>query len=215
MCGRFTFTSSKSTVQTHYGLSEAPDLPTSYNIPPSFNIPIVRNNHGKEIALCHWGFIPHWAKDKKLQPANARADTVAKKPMFRDAFKNRRCLIPANGYYEWQVQDGRKQPYFIRPKKADMFAENDLFSIAGIWSQWDSPEGTIESCALITTDANPDIQDIHDRMPVIIDPDDYDKWLKSGGEEMLRPYGGFMEFWPVSTKVNSPRNQGLELIQPV
>jgi len=216
MCGRFTFTSSKSTVQAHYGLLEAPDMPTSYNIHPSFNISIVRRNHGKELALCHWGLIPHWAKDKKLRPINARADTIAKKPMFRDSFKNRRCLIPANGYYEWKVENGKKQPYYIRVKKDDLFAgDDDLFSFAGIWSSWQSPDEQIESCAIITTEANPDIEHIHDRMPVIIHPDNYDRWLKQGGEDLLTPYVGFMESWKVSTKVNIPKNQGAELIEHV
>ncbi|MEX2352556.1 MAG: SOS response-associated peptidase [Gammaproteobacteria bacterium] len=209
MCGRFSLWSDKNKILGHYGLSDAPDFTSSYNIPPSFDIPIVRDREGRELVNVHWGFIPHWAKDKKLQPINARADTVAKKPMFRDAFKHRRCLIPANGYFEWKVENGRKQPYFIKVKDAE------LFSFAGIWSHWDSPDKTIESCAIITTDANPDTAKIHDRMPVIINPEDYDLWLTEGGEDLLRPYPGKMDAWLVSTRVNSPKNQGLDLIQRI
>jgi len=207
MCGRFASWSDKNTILTHYGLKDGPDVLKSYNIPPSFDIPSVRDQEGRQLVNLHWGLIPHWAKDKKLQPINARADTVATKPMFKDSFKHRRCLIPTNGYYEWKELTSGKQPYFIKVKNAE------LFSFAGIWSHWDSPDETIESCAIITTDANPDTATIHNRMPVIIKPDDYDQWLTSGGENLLTPYSGKIDTWPVSTRVNSPKNQGMELIQ--
>jgi putative SOS response-associated peptidase YedK len=153
--------------------------------------------------------IPHWAKDTKLQPANARSDGVATKPYFRDSFKNRRCLIPVNGYYEWSEVGGKKQPYFIH------MPGNELFSLAGIWSRWDSPDKTIESCAIITTDPNSYLTNIHDRMPVIIRQEDYGVWLEKGGIEMLKPYTGEIDAYPVSTRVNSPKNQGPNLIQPL
>jgi putative SOS response-associated peptidase YedK len=207
MCGRFASWNDKNKLLQHYDLTLAPDVHTRYNIVPSYDIPVVRHHPGKELVLCHWGLIPHWARDTKLQPANARAEGVATKPFFRDAFKNRRCLIPANGYYEWSTSHGRKRPYFIHVKDAE------LFSFAGIWSSWDSPEKTINSCAIITTAANPYLANIHDRMPVIISPRDYDRWLGQGGEQMLVPYPGEMEAWPISTRVNSPKHDDPALIQ--
>ncbi len=209
MCGRFANWSDKNKILEHYELKNAPDYYTGYNVVPSYDIPIIRLNPGKELANCHWGLIPHWVKDMKLQPANARADGVAKKPFFRDSFKNRRCLISMNGYYEWSELNGPKQPYFIH------LHENKLFSIAGIWSRWDTPDKSIESCALITTEPNRYLSRIHDRMPVIIKPADYDQWLDKGGEEMLKPWEGDIEAYPVSTRVNSPKNQGPDLIQPL
>lgn len=211
MCGRFAFWNDKNTIVQHYQLNDAPAFYTGYNVVPSYDIAVIRkgNDGGRELANCHWGLIPHWAKDTKLQPANARADGVSKKPFFRDAFRHRRCLIPANGYYEWSEANGRKQPWFIRLK------DSELLSFAGIWSRRESPDNIIESCALITTEPNPYLAKIHDRMPVIIPPDRYDEWLDTGGESMLLPYTGTMEAWPVSTAVNSPKNQGPELIRPI
>jgi len=209
MCGRFSVSSDKNSILQHYGLQDGPDTYTGYNVVPSYDIPVIRLNPSKELANCHWGLIPHWAKDTKLQPANARADGVASKPFFRDSFKHRRCLIPVNGYYEWSEQNGPKQPYFIH------IDDSELFSLAGIWSRWDSPDKTIESCAIITTEPNSYLAKIHDRMPVIIRPEEYDAWLNEGGEAMLKPYTGNMKAYPVSARVNNPKNQGPELIQPL
>jgi putative SOS response-associated peptidase YedK len=209
MCGRFAFWNDKNRILEHYGLEDAPDFKTGYNITPSYNIPVIRHRDSKELANCHWGLIPHWAKDTKLKPINARSDGVATKPFFRDSFKHRRCLIPTNGYYEWRVENGKKQPWFIHVK------DSELFSFAGIWSRWETPEKSIESCAIITTEANRYLSRVHDRMPVIISTDKYDNWLDKGGEEMLGPYQGEMEAWPVSTQVNNPRHQGEKLIQPL
>jgi len=117
--------------------------------------------------------------------------------------------VQFNRYYEWSELNGPKQPYFIH------MDDNELFSLAGIWSRWDSPDKTIESCAIITTEPNSYLAKIHDRMPVIIRPEEYDAWLYEGGEAMLKPYTGNMEAYPVTTRVNSPKNQGSELIQPI
>ena len=209
MCGRFSFWHDKNYILGHYKLDDAPDYFTGYNIVPSYQIVVVRNQDGKELANCHWGLIPHWAKDTKLKPINARADSITKKPFFRDSFNKRRCLIPTNGYYEWKKTNYGKQPYFIKVK------DEELFSFAGIWDSWDNPEGALEICAIITTEANQSTVNIHSRMPVIINPDDYDAWLNEGGEKMLTPYQGDMETYPVSTRVNNPRNQGSELIQSI
>jgi len=209
MCGRFSLWSDKNKILDHYGLQDGPETYTGYNVVPSYDIPVIRNNPERQLANCHWGLIPTWAKDTKLQPVNARADGVATKPFFRDSFKSRRCLIPVNGYYEWSESGGKKQPYFIH------LDNNELFSLAGIWSRWDSPEKTIESCAIITTDPNSYISHLHDRMPVIIRPEDYDVWLGKGGIEMLQPYSEKIDAYPVSTLVNNPRNQGPELIHAI
>ncbi len=211
MCGRFAFWNDKNTIVQHYQLNDAASFYTGYNIVPSYTIAIIRkhNDGSRELANTHWGLIPQWAKDTKLKPANARAEGVASKPWFRDAFRNRRCLIPANGYYEWSELNGPRQPWFIRLK------DKELFSFAGIWSRRETPDSIIESCALITTEPNPYLVKIHDRMPVILSPDRYDEWLDRGGEAMLQPYAGEMEAWTVSTLVNNPKHQGPELISPI
>lgn len=210
MCGRFALWSDKNRLVSHYGLSGTPGYSTSYNIAPSAHIPVIRNHHGFEAALCHWGLIPHWARDTKLKPINARAETIGEKPFFRDAFRQRRCLIPANGYYEWKTIAGRKQPYFIRMK------ETELFSFAGVWSSWQGPDGAAtESCAIITTGANDELSAIHHRMPVIIEPDDHAAWLHEGGGELLKPCTGKVEACRVSDRVNNPRHQGEVLVQPL
>ena len=209
MCGRFVLSSDADRLADHYGLAGLPDFSGSYNIAPSAQVPVVRRHTGRELALCHWGFIPHWVKEPVLKPINARAETLAGKPYFRDAFRRRRCLVPANGYYEWRAAPGGKQPYFIR------MAETDLFSFAGLWSSWQGPDGLLETCVIITTAAKEELADIHDRMPVIIAPDDYDEWLEAGGQDLLKPSAGEMEAYPVGSRVNNPRNQGEALIQPL
>ena len=209
MCGRFVLRSDKHRLADHYGLTAVPAFTGSYNIAPSAEIPVIRDHPDREPAVCHWGFIPHWVKEPVLKPINARAETLTEKPYFRDAFRQRRCLIPANGYYEWRVEAGRKQPYFIRMKGAD------LFSFAGVWSSWQGPDGPVESCVIITTAAKEELVDIHDRMPAIIEPDNYDAWLNEGDGDLLRPCAGGMEAYPVSSQVNNPRNQGEALIQPL
>ena len=209
MCGRFVLQSDKTRLADHYGLTAIPAFTGSYNVTPSAEIPVVRYHPKREPAVCHWGFIPHWVKEPVLKPINARVETLTEKPYFRDAFRQRRCLIPANGYYEWRVEAGRKQPYFIRMKEAD------LFSFAGLWSSWQGPDGPVESCAIITTAAKEELVEIHDRMPAIIEPDNYDAWLNKGDEDLLKACAAGMEAFPVSSRVNNPRNQGEALIQPL
>ena len=144
-----------------------------------------------------------------LKPINARAETLTEKPYFRDAFRRRRCLVPANGYYEWRAAPGGKQPFFI------CMARADLFSFAGLWSSWQGPDGPVESCAIITTTAKEELLDIHDRMPAIIAPDDYDAWLAAGDRDLLKPCAAKMAAVPVGSRVNNPRHQGESLIQPL
>ncbi len=209
MCGRFALWSDNSRLISHYGLAAAPEFDSGYNIAPSGHIPVIRLDPDKELALCQWGFIPHWARDTKLKPINAKAESIGEKPYFRDAFRRRRCLVPANGYFEWKPVNGRKQPYFIRMKEAE------LLSFAGVWSSWQGPDGAIESCAIITTAACDDLAGIHHRMPAIIEPDDHAAWLHEGGGGLLRPCSGDMEACRVSDRVNNPRNQGEALVRPL
>ena len=211
MCGRFTLNSNKDELADHYGLAGMATFTGGYNIAPSAHVPVVRTaqEQKREAASCHWGFIPHWVKEPVLKPINARAETLTGKPYFRDAFRRRRCLVPASGYYEWRAERGGKQPYFIRVKGAG------LFSFAGLWSSWQGPDGPLESFAVITTAASDEVAHIHDRMPVIVGPDDYGAWLDEGGGNLLRPCALGMEAYPVSKQMNNPRNQGESLIQPL
>jgi len=186
-------------------------------------VPAIRQAEaGREAVLLRWGLIPYWAKDEKFgyHTINARAETVDRKPAFRSAFKRRRCLIPATGFYEWKKLNRHKQPYHIRVK------DRELFAFAGLWEHWRSPEGkAIESCTIIVTDANEVLKSIHDRMPVILDPGDYDTWLDPDNRDvdrlrsLLRPYPpNRMEFWPVSWKAGSLhmiRLRGLQLAEAV
>jgi len=207
MCGRFSFWATKDRILSHYKLDTAPEFNNSYNVTPSNTIPVVRQQIESELINCQWGFIPHWANDSKIKPVNARAETLKEKAWFRDAYRNKRCLIPANGFFEWTGSRGQKQAWFIKPR--DM----ELFSFAGLWDCWLNQEREVYSCAIITSQANTTMQRIHERMPVIIEADDYDAWLTSGPDGLLLPYSGDMEAYPVSNLVNKPGNDGKELIQ--
>ncbi|MGZ8908051.1 MAG: SOS response-associated peptidase [Methylobacter sp.] len=220
MCGRFALYSDPFTLARRFEAEEPSDMRPRYNVAPSQNIPIVREEGEKRrFALARWGLIPHWAKDIKIgySMINARAETVAEKPAFRNAFKHRRCLIPADGYYEWQAIAGTKtkQPWFI------VLRDREPMAFAGLWERWRSPEGEeLESCSIIVTDANGIMRPIHERMPVILAADDWDAWLRSDGKDavvlqsLLKPYPAEdMVVWPVSTKVNSPRNDSAECLE--
>ncbi len=166
--------------------------------------------------MMRWGLIPHWAKDMKIgyKLLNARAETIIDKPVFRVAFKRRRCLLPATGFYEWKHDGKRKQPYFIKIKDAEPFA------FAGIWERWTSPEEEVfESCSIITTESNKIISEIHNRMPVIVDPAKYDLWLNPDTKQehlipLLKSYPSKkMMTYPVSDIVNSPKNDTPQCIE--
>jgi putative SOS response-associated peptidase YedK len=212
MCGRFTLISEFKAIQDHF----AAGGPTfayqaSYNIAPTREIPAVRQEQAqRELFMCRWGLIPHWSKPgKSYHSINARAETLASKPFFRDAFRKRRCLIPANGFFEWKKEGAAKQAYYIH------LPDRPLFAFAGLWEYWLDQEQRIESCAIITTTANTGMQAIHDRMPVILQEQDYAAWLEAGGERLLIPYAGSMECYPVSKFVNNPRNDGKDLIDRI
>lgn len=218
MCGRFVRFTDVSTFAGLFAASGAPKLKASYNIPPSSQILVARNaaDFGRELTLMKWGLVPSWSHEPRTEYStiNARAETIADKPAFRSAFKHRRCLIAADGFYEWHVEpDGHKQPYFIN------LAVNEPFAFAGIWERWERGDVALESCSIIVTEANELMRPIHDRMPVILRPADYDAWMdpaNMGSHKLLpllKPFESTgMRVRRVSTAVNSPRNNYVELI---
>ena len=220
MCGRFTLRTPAHRLAQAFGVDTLPNLRPRYNIAPTQDIVAVRRTDDRrDLAMLRWGLIPGWAKDATIgsRLINARAETVAEKPSFRAAFRQRRCLIAADGFYEWQkAGDGPKQPYFIRLKSDEPFA------FAGLWERWRDPAGeTVESCTLITTEANETLAPIHPRMPVILPTDAYDGWLDhavDGAEallDLLRPYpGGEMIAVPITRRVNNVRNDDAACIEP-
>jgi putative SOS response-associated peptidase YedK len=220
MCGRYTNTKPPDAFATLFrAKQDSLSLAPRYNIAPSSDVLACRETpeHGRELVLLHWGLVPSWAKDPKssYRMINARAETVAEKPAYRAAFKRRRCLIAADGFYEWKPGTPKKQPFYIRLKGGEPFA------FAGLWEHWEQEGKKTESCTIIVTDANKLMAPIHDRMPVILAPQDYDRWLDPALQEpaailpLLRPYpAGDMEAYPVSTLVNSPKNDRPELIAP-
>ncbi len=210
MCGRYTLHSKPGVLSKHFGTVASPEFKPRYNIAPSSLCPVVRlKNDAKEIIICHWGLIPHWAKDDaKIKPINAKAETLSDRPYFRQAYKNRRCLVPANGFYEWQGKRGSKTPFYIHPVRSEFFA------FAGLWESWQGPDNTIESFTIITTSANKTMSAIHPRMPVIISSQDYDSWLEKGADGLLKPCGeDKIAAYPVSARANNPANDSAELIQ--
>lgn len=194
MCGRFTLATPAEIVAEFFELPGAPELTPRYNVAPTQNIAGVVRPEGsaqRELRWFHWGLIPSWAKDAKLaaKMINARAETVADKPAFRSAFRSRRCLIIADGFYEWKKLDRGKQPYLMR------MADGGPFALAGLWERWHDLAGqVIESATLITTEPNDLLRDIHDRMPVILDRCDYECWLDPANHDaralcgLLRPF---------------------------
>ena len=221
MCGRFTLRLSPSELAEIFRLLREPEIGPRYNIAPAQPVAVVRpEGKFRDLSLMRWGLIPSWSKDEKIgaRLINARAETVAEKPSFRDAFKKRRCLIPADGFYEWKQLDGKvKQPFFIGLRKDDPFA------FAGLWEHWTGPNGTaVESCTIITTDANERLAELHNRMPVILHEDDYDRWLDPQNKQLeelqslLVPYpAAEMRTYPVSQLVNSPKNDVPDCAEPV
>ena len=215
MCGRFTLTASPAKLRDAFPIFDIPDTKPRFNVAPTQQILAVRQEEGEKprASFLRWGLIPSWAKEKKLAASliNARADSVATKPSFRSAFKRRRCLILADGFYEWQkgAKKGPKQAFYFR------LSDGRPFGFAGLWEHWTGEEPAIESCAIITTDANDTLRPVHDRMPVILDPRDYARWLDPAPadpgvlQEMLRPYPpDQMAANPVGPYVNNAKNEG-------
>lgn len=207
-------------IKTEFRVKKSLDeLSPSYNIAPTQDILIINHEGEKQLISCNWGFIPSWAKDPSIghKTINARAETVAEKPMFRSAFKKHRCLVIADGFYEWEKTEKKKVPFYIRLRTGKPFG------FGGLYSHWTSPEGkTVCTCTIITTTANELIVSIHDRMPVIIPKDSEDLWLDPEEQDtekllgLLKPYPAeLMKMYEVSTKVNIPAFQSHEAITPV
>ena len=217
MCGRYALTSPPEVIAERFNLLWVRDVSAHYNITPSQTIPVVRDTEkGRELALLKWGLIPSWAKDAAIgaKLINARAETLADKPAFRNAFRRRHCLVPADAFYEWKAVGGRKQPYAIR------MADKKLFGMAGLWEHWVNADGEIiETCTIITVDANELVGELHERMPLIIQPGDYGAWLDSAypkAQDLLKPFPAkLMSYYPVSMRVNSVRNDDAECMEPV
>lgn len=217
MCGRYArFTDVHQMLSPLGAQWNGPDLLPNYNTAPGQQILAVREQDGlREAVQLRWGLIPFWAKDKSIgyRMINARAEGLADKPAFRQPFRQQRCLIPADGFYEWRHEGDRKQPYYIHRK------DSQPMMFAGLWSRWGDQE-IIESCAIITGEPNDLVAPIHNRMPVILDSADCDAWLKSGNrsllERLLCPIPAHMlEAYPVSIAVNKPSQGGPGLIEPL
>ncbi len=223
MCGRYRLSRRKQIIEEHFdSISSEVDWSPRYNIAPTQAVPVIRQ-HPKEpvrqLSLMRWGLVPHWAKDASNAGSaiNARSETAATKPAFRDPLKLRRCLIPADGFYEWAKTAKSKQPYCFEVR------EGELFAFAGLWDGWKSADGQwIKTCSILTTTPNAVTSAIHDRMPVILDPDSYDLWLDPGMQnvaavsELLKPYDGhYMRCYPVGTRINHVANDDEECSRPV
>lgn len=223
MCGRFTLSVSAGDLARLFDLepSRIPPLQPRYNIAPTQPVLVVRASRSsdREAVFMRWGLIPSWARDPAIggRMINARSETAADKPAFRAAIRRRRCLIPADGFYEWRPEGRVKQPYFLHP------ADGRPLAIAGLWERWAAPDGgDIESCALLTTAANAAVAALHDRMPVIVDPCDVERWLDPtltdpvAVADLMRPAAPDRLTWhPVSVRVNRVGEDDADLPRPV
>jgi len=220
MCGRFVQKSPPKKVAEKFKVEEVPPLVERFNVAPAQAVLAIREGEGaREAAFLKWGLVPGWAKDPAIgnKLINARSETVSEKPSYREAFRSRRCLVPADGFYEWQRRgDHGKQPYYFRMRDGEPFA------IAGLWERWEGGEGgPLETCTLLTTEANDLLRPVHDRMPVIIPPEDYGRWLDPEAlrpedlRPLLRPYPAReMTSHAVSTPVNSPAHDDPRCAEP-
>jgi putative SOS response-associated peptidase YedK len=224
VCGRFTLTSDIEVVARRFGVPVPADewascAPPRFNVAPTQSVIVVNDTGQRRLVAMRWGLIPSWAKDPAIgnRLINARAETVAQKPAFRAALKKRRCLIPADGFYEWQKRGNFKQPVRI------VLKSREPFGFAGLWERWESADGEeVLSCTIITTEANDLLKPVHDRMPVILPPESESVWLDPAIQDadkllpLLRSYPGErMDFYPVSRAVNSPANDTPECIVPI
>ena len=219
MCGRFSQSLRSEAIAEAFQLIETPDWQPRYNIAPTQMIPaiVAAESGNRQFKPLRWGLIPSWSKDPTIgaKLINARSETVAEKPSFRSAFKQRRCLILADGFYEWRKQSGKKQPFYFRLENGSPFA------FAGLWERWESEDSRLETCTILTTEANQTVAQVHDRMPVILKADSYDRWLDPSQppallQELLRPYDSdLMTAYPVSLSVNSPRNDTPDCTAPL
>lgn len=219
MCGRYTITATPEVIRALFRYEEQPNFPPRFNIAPTQPIAVVRLMDGKrQFALMRWGLLPSWVKDPKKFTLliNARGESVSKKPAFRAAMKRRRCLIPADGFYEWKATGGRRQPFYVRAKSGSPFA------FAGLWETWIGPNGEeLDTAAIVTTDANKTLASIHDRMPVVVQPEAFDLWLgctnvdAETASALIRPaQEDLFEAYEISTAVNRTANDNPTLLKP-
>jgi putative SOS response-associated peptidase YedK len=222
MCGRFVQNFTFETFQDNFNIQTAEaEIPPNFNVAPTQEIlTIIKDDNENKLERFHWGLVPFWAKDVSVgsRMINARAETVASKPSFRNAFKKRRCLIPASGFYEWKGEKGHKQPYYI------IIPTDEPFAFAGLWETWtDKDDDSIyKSCTIITTSASKSIVELHNRMPVILNPEVYEKWLNAEIQkpkelESILKDGSIneMKYHPVSKLVNSVKNNDPNCIKPI
>ena len=222
MCGRYSITTPVEALRRLFRFAgPAPNLAASYNVAPRQDVPVIRLAEGgtRAIAMLRWGLVPFWAKDAAIgdRLINARSETAHEKPSFRAAFKARRCILPADGFYEWKKEGKAKQPYRIG------LEDGAPFGLAGLWERWDDPSGgVLETCAILTGEANEALRPIHHRMPVILDPNDHATWLDTvatdaaAARALLRPFAaGPMVAYAVSRHVNNARNDDPACIEPL
>jgi putative SOS response-associated peptidase YedK len=220
MCGRFVITSPPEAVRQVFGYLEQPNFPPRHNIAPTQPIPVVIVENGvRHFRLMRWGLLPAWVKDSRKFTLliNARAETVDEKPAFKNAMKRRRCLIPADGYYEWQASDQRKRPHFIRRR------DGQPIGLAGLAETWIGPNGEeLDTVAIVTAPASADLAVLHPRVPVTIAPADFDRWLDCSADDaetvmalLTPPHEGEFVWHEVSTRVNRVANDDAQLILPI
>lgn len=211
MCGRYALTSPPAVIAERFRLQWTPEIPPHYNIAPSQMVPVVRETEqGRELVLLKWGLVPHWARDAHIgaRLVNVRAETLGSR--FRDAYRQRRCLVPADAFYEWKPVAGRKQPYCIRLR------DEGPFGMAGLWERWTAPDGkVVETCTIVTVDANELVAALHDRMPLIVAPSDYDAWLAAETQVPPPMPAEAMVAYPVSALVSNAKNDVPACLIPV
>jgi putative SOS response-associated peptidase YedK len=219
MCGRFSLITDSDHLHAYYGVVNAEQFTTPrFNIAPSQNVTAVISTAGeRRLEQLHWGLIPHWAKEKKLKYStiNARAESVESKPAYRAAFRQRRCVIPADGFYEWQGEAGHKRPWRIEPAE-----RGGLFSFAGLWETWEGEGEVIRSCTIIVGDANEQVREIHSRMPILLGKEQLSAWLDPGTPlEAIRPMLATpsheaLRIYRIDSYVNNPRHEDPRCLQP-
>ncbi|TCJ12230.1 SOS response-associated peptidase [Parasulfuritortus cantonensis] len=218
MCGRFALKADPGLLKAYFGLDETVEFGPRYNIPPGTDIPVIRHSPAgtRVLHLLRWGLVPHWADDPGIGARlnNARGESVAEKPAFRDAFRRRRCLIPADGFYEWKTEGKTKLPYYFSLKSGEPLA------MAGLWESWRGPDGEIlRTCCIITTGPNAVMAPVHDRMPVIVARPDWQAWLAAPAAQvagLVRPFDPEpMQAWPVGRRVSRSVDDDPGLLEPV
>ncbi|SNZ12400.1 Putative SOS response-associated peptidase YedK [Natronoarchaeum philippinense] len=215
MCGRTSLFATPETLAARFGVDVTDEYEPRYNVAPETPIAAIRDDAPDALEHRHWGFVPTWADDADEWNGliNARTESVDEKPAFREAYDRQRCLVVADGFYEWQERTDGTQPF--RVERAD----GEPFAMAGVWSRWEGPDRTVESAAILTTEANDLMEPLHHRMPVIFDAEDERDWLRDeppAKDDLLEPHSGDgFEKYPISTAVNDPSNDVPEIVEPV